>query len=107
MRDTSSIPLTVFQGELPPQLVRICSVLFTCRFATYVQPTNAPKRIVKLDGQEPLQGAANAAEAALQVGGTSAHCCCAGAAERCLSSTAQPASRIIKASACAMMSMIC
>jgi hypothetical protein len=43
----------------------------SCRFATYVQPTNAPNRIVKLDGQEPLQGAAKAAEAALQVGGTS------------------------------------
>lgn len=38
-----------------------------CRFANYVVSSSKPNRIVKLDGQEPFQGAANAAEAALQV----------------------------------------
>lgn len=36
------------------------------RFATYVETAGKPGRIVKLDGQDPIQGAANAAEAALQ-----------------------------------------
>lgn len=43
-----------------------------CRFATYVQSSSqreGPSRIVRLDGQEPLQGAADAAEAAIQVSG--------------------------------------
>lgn len=45
--------------------------LFCCclsdRFATYVETSSKPSRIVKLEGQDPVQGAANAAEAALQV----------------------------------------
>jgi hypothetical protein len=44
--------------------------MFLCRFANYVVSSSKPNRIVKLDGQEPFQGAANAAEAALQV----SHC---------------------------------
>jgi hypothetical protein len=40
----------------------------SCRFLTYVQSAAKPARVVKLDGQDPLQGAADAAEAAIQVG---------------------------------------
>lgn len=44
----------------------------SCRFLTYVQSAAKPMRVVKLDGQDPLQGAADAAEAAIQVGTISA-----------------------------------
>jgi hypothetical protein len=44
------------------------------RFANYVVSSSKPGRIVKLDGQEPFQGAANAAEAALQVSGSPCSC---------------------------------